>query len=199
MKKCRLLILLMGLALFVPGCGFDDSEDSTVVVIEATPTPEPTPTPAVTPTPAATPTPAPVIEQTASGVNIEKREGTYVAAAPLNLRADCSAEAELVGSVPEGTELTSTGAVITAVVSNPNAIGYASLSAVNDTVKTVLVNGVAPSEETVLSGDYQIQRPFVFVTKTDTALSEAAQQFFDFALSADASDVIADAGAVPLV
>ena len=109
MKKCRLLILLMGLALFVPGCGFDDSEDSTVVVIEATPTPEPTPTPAVTPTPAATPTPAPVIEQTASGVNIEKREGTYVAAAPLNLRADCSAEAELVGSVPEGTELTSTG------------------------------------------------------------------------------------------
>ena len=96
-------------------------------------------------------------------------------------------------------ELTSTGAVITAVVSNPNAIGYASLSAVNDTVKTVLVNGVAPSEETVLSGDYQIQRPFVFVTKSDSALSESAQQFFDFALSTDASDIIADAGAVPLV
>ncbi|HIS14089.1 MAG TPA: phosphate ABC transporter substrate-binding protein [Candidatus Ornithospirochaeta stercorigallinarum] len=96
-------------------------------------------------------------------------------------------------------ELTSTGAVITAVVSNPNAIGYASLSAVDETVKTVLVDGVAPSEETVLSGEYQIQRPFVFVTKTDTPLSEAAQQFFDFALSTDASDVIADAGAVPLV
>ena len=96
-------------------------------------------------------------------------------------------------------ELTSTGAVITAVVSNPNAIGYASLSAVDETVKTVLVDGVAPSEETVLSGEYQIQRPFVFVTKTDTPLSESAQQFFDFALSTDASDVIADSGAVPLV
>lgn len=96
-------------------------------------------------------------------------------------------------------ELTSTGAVITAVLSNPNAIGYASLSAVDDTIKTVLVDGVAPSEETVLSGEYQIQRPFVFVTKADAELSEAAQQFFDFALSTDASDIIADAGAVPLV
>ena len=74
MKKWRLLILLMGLALFVPGCGFaDGGEDSTVVVIKATPTPEPTPTPAATPTPEATPTPAPVYEQTASGVNIEKK------------------------------------------------------------------------------------------------------------------------------
>lgn len=109
MKKYGLLMLLLGFALAVPGCGFDDSEDSTVVVIEATPTPEPTPTPAVTPTPAATPTPVPVIEQTASGVNIEKREGTYYATADLNLRADCSADAELVGSVPAGTELQSTG------------------------------------------------------------------------------------------
>lgn len=96
-------------------------------------------------------------------------------------------------------ELTSTGAVITAVASNPNAIGYASLSSVSDSVKTLLVNGVAPSEETVLSGDYQIQRPFVFVTRTGVELSEAAQSFFDFAISADASDIIADAGAVPLV
>lgn len=109
MKKRGLLMLLLGLALFVPGCGFDDSEDSTVVVIEATPTPEPTPTPAVTPTPAATPTPVPVISQTASGVNIEKREGTYYATADLNLRADCSTESELVGSVTAGTALESTG------------------------------------------------------------------------------------------
>ncbi len=96
-------------------------------------------------------------------------------------------------------ELTSTGAVITAVSSNPSAIGYASLSAVSDQVKTLLVNGVAPSEETVLSGDYKIQRPFVFVTNNATELSEAAQDFFNFAISADASDIIADAGAVPLV
>ena len=95
-------------------------------------------------------------------------------------------------------ELTSTGAVIAAVASNPNAIGYASLSAVDDQVKTVTVEGVAPSEATVQDGSYQIQRPFVFVTKEGAELSDAAQAFIDFALSDDAEQLIIDAGAVPL-
>ena len=95
-------------------------------------------------------------------------------------------------------ELTSTGAVIAAVASNPNAIGYASLSAVDDQVKTVTVEGVAPSEATVQDGSYQIQRPFVFVTKAGAELSDAAQAFIDFALSDDAEQLIIDAGAVPL-
>lgn len=110
MKKWRLLILLMGLALFAPGCGFDDGgEDSTVVVIKATPTPEPTPTPVATPTPEVTPTPAPVYEQTASGVNIEKKEGTYYATADVNLRVDCSTEVDYIQGVAAGTELKGTG------------------------------------------------------------------------------------------
>ncbi len=64
-------------------------------------------------------------------------------------------------------ELTSTGGVIEAVAGNPNAIGYASLSAVEgkDTVKAVTVGGVACTEATVLDGSYAIQRPFVLVTK----------------------------------
>ena len=97
-------------------------------------------------------------------------------------------------------ESTSTGAVIANVSSNANAIGYASLSAVenDDTVKIVTVDGVAPSEETVLDGSYQIQRPFVFVTKEGVTLSEAAQAFFDFATSADANEIIRGAGAVPV-
>ena len=97
-------------------------------------------------------------------------------------------------------ESTSTGAVIANVSSNVNAIGYASLSAVenDETVKVVTVDGVAPSEETVLDGSYKIQRPFVFVTKDGTALSEAAQAFFNFATSADANDIIRGAGAVPV-
>ena len=61
-------------------------------------------------------------------------------------------------------EYSSTGDVIGNVASNPNAIGYASLSAVDETVTAVQVNGVAPSEETVLDGTYEIQRPFVIVT-----------------------------------
>lgn len=93
-------------------------------------------------------------------------------------------------------EYSSTGDVIGNVASNPNAIGYASLSAVDDTVKAVKVNGVAPSEDTVKDGTYEIQRPFVMVTKDGAELSEAAQAFLEFAMSEDAADIIAAAGAV---
>ena len=97
-------------------------------------------------------------------------------------------------------ELTSTGAVIEAVKNNPQAIGYASLSAVEgkDGIKAITVNGVACTEETVLDGTYEIQRPFVMVTKEGQELSPAAQAYFDWAISADASDLIRSAGAVPV-
>lgn len=95
-------------------------------------------------------------------------------------------------------ELTATGAVISAVEANPLAIGYASLSAVGDTVKMVTVGGVECSEETVKDGSYEVQRPFVFVTNKSVTLSEQAQAFFDFATSTDAADLIRAAGAVPV-
>ena len=95
-------------------------------------------------------------------------------------------------------ELTATGAVISAVEANPLAIGYASLSAVGDTVKMVTVGGVECSEDTVKDGSYEVQRPFVFVTNKSVTLSEQAQAFFDFATSADAADLIRTAGAVPV-
>jgi len=95
-------------------------------------------------------------------------------------------------------ELTATGAVISAVEANPLAIGYASLSAVGETVKMATVGGVACSEETVKDGSYEVQRPFVFVTNKSVTLSEQAQAFFDFATSADAADLIRTAGAVPV-
>ena len=95
-------------------------------------------------------------------------------------------------------ELTSTGDVITTVASNPNAIGYASLASVKDTVKALSIDGVTPSEETVKDGSYAVQRPFVLVTKSGTALSESAQKFFDYATSEAAGDIISGAGAVPV-
>ncbi len=95
-------------------------------------------------------------------------------------------------------ELTSTGDVITTVAGNPNAIGYASLASVKDTVKALSVNGVAPSEATVSDGSYEVQRPFVLVTKDGVELSKAAQLFFDYATSKDAADIISAAGAVPV-
>lgn len=97
-------------------------------------------------------------------------------------------------------ELTSTGAVIEAVAGNPNAIGYASLSAVEGktAVKTVTVEGVACTEDTVLDGSYAIQRPFLLVTREGAALSPQAQAWFDFATSSAANDLIRAAGAVPV-
>ena len=95
-------------------------------------------------------------------------------------------------------ELTSTGDVITTVSQNPDAIGYASLASVKNTVKVLNVDGVTPTEETVKNGSYKIQRPFVLVTKSGVTLSDAAQAFFDYATSAKASEIIAAAGATPV-
>lgn len=94
-------------------------------------------------------------------------------------------------------ELTSTGDVITTVASNPNAIGYASLASVKDTVKAVKIDGVTASEETIKNGTYVVQRPFVLVTKTDVTLSESAQSFFNFITSEAAQGIIIEAGVVP--
>ena len=93
-------------------------------------------------------------------------------------------------------ELTSTGDVINTMSQNPDAIGYASLSAVGDSVKALTVGGVEATEATVKDGSYVVQRPFVLVTKEGTKLSPAAQAFFDYALSTDAASIIAAAGAV---
>ena len=93
-------------------------------------------------------------------------------------------------------ELTSTGDVINTVSQNPNAIGYASLSAVGESVKVLAVGGVKASEATVKDGSYVVQRSFVLVTKEGTELSPAAQAFFDYAISPEVADIIANAGAV---
>ena len=96
-------------------------------------------------------------------------------------------------------ELTSTGDVIQTVSGNENAIGYASLASVKDSVKVLKVEGVTPSKDTIQNGSYKIQRDFVLVTKKDGKLSDEAQKFFDFATSAKADDLIEKAGAIPVI
>ena len=93
-------------------------------------------------------------------------------------------------------ELTSTGDVIQTVAGNPNAIGYASLADLNDSVKAIKVGGVAPTEDTVKDGSYKIQRNFNLITKNGTKLSDAAQAFFDYCTGSDAGQYISKAGAV---
>ncbi|MFB0919624.1 MAG: phosphate ABC transporter substrate-binding protein [Oscillospiraceae bacterium] len=94
-------------------------------------------------------------------------------------------------------ELTSTGAVIAAVASNENAFGYASLSAVDETVVKVKVGGVECTEATVLDGSYKLQRNFNMLTKQGTELSAAAKAFIEYAKSAEAAPIIEKAGAIP--
>ena len=95
-------------------------------------------------------------------------------------------------------ELTSTGDVITTVSQNPSAIGYASLASISDSVKAITVEGVEATEDTVRDGSYKIQRPFVLVTKDGEELSPQAQAFYDYAMSSDVADLIAQAGAVAI-
>ena len=110
-----------------------------------------------------------------------------------------SAFEEIVGVEGEcayTNEYGSTGDVIGNVAGNANAIGYASLSAVDDSVKAVAVGGVTPTEATVKDGSYAIQRPFLMVTKDGVELSPAAQAFLEYATSPDVAEYIAAAGAV---
>lgn len=95
-------------------------------------------------------------------------------------------------------ELTSNGAILTAVAENPNAIGYVSLSSVEENVKALSVGGVVPSEATIKDGSYAVQRPFVLVTKEGVALTETAQEFFDFITSPAVNEIISAAGVVPV-
>ena len=90
-------------------------------------------------------------------------------------------------------ELTATGAVISAVEANPLAIGYASLSAVGDTVKMVTVGGVECSEETVKDGSYVLSRPFNIVTNGD-ATDPVAVDFIAYCLSKDGQAIATDNG-----
>lgn len=82
------------------------------------------------------------------------------------------------------------------VSGDENAIGYASLGSLNDSVKAVKIDGAEATTENVLDGSYTISRPFNVATKGD--LSEAAQDFMNYILSADGQQVVADNGYIPV-
>ena len=87
--------------------------------------------------------------------------------------------------------------MITTVSQNPDAIGYASVASVKESVKALSVNGVVATNETIKDGSYVVQRPFVLVTKADAELNKTAQAFYDYIISANANEIIISAGVVP--
>mgnify|MGYP001115808058 FL=1 len=93
--------------------------------------------------------------------------------------------------------LPGTGQVRAVVAQVEGAIGYISLGFVNDEVKPVAIDGVEPSEETVVSGAYPIQRTLHFFTKGE--VSEAANAYIEYVLSPEVQDVIVrEAGFIPI-
>ncbi|MEI6102149.1 MAG: substrate-binding domain-containing protein, partial [Eubacteriales bacterium] len=93
-------------------------------------------------------------------------------------------------------ELTESGAVITAVASTENAIGYVSLDLVTDKVKAVTLDSVKAGKDTVLAGTYLLQRPFIMATKGEKASNPAAQAFLDYTLSDEGRAVIEKVGLI---
>lgn len=82
------------------------------------------------------------------------------------------------------------------VQGDENAIGYASLGSMSDSVKAVKIDGAEATTENVLNGSYKISRPFNVATKSD--LSAAAQDFLNYILSADGQKIISDNGYIPV-
>ncbi|MDY5869945.1 MAG: phosphate ABC transporter substrate-binding protein [Lachnospiraceae bacterium] len=95
------------------------------------------------------------------------------------------------------SELDSTGAVIAKIASTPGAIGYASLDAVNDTVKAVALEGVEPTVENIKAGNYFLSRPFVMATKGEIKEQSAAvQELFAYLASDEGKEVIKGVGLI---
>ena len=94
-------------------------------------------------------------------------------------------------------ELDSTGGVLAKVAATPGAIGYVSLDVVDDTIQTVSLDGVEPTEENILAGDYLLSRPFVMATNGEiSGQNELVQTWFDYVNSEDGKNVISSVGLI---
>ena len=90
----------------------------------------------------------------------------------------------------------STNVMMTTVAGNEAAIGYSSMGSLNETVKALQVDGVEATVENIKSGDYKVARPFNIATKGE--VSESAQDFISYILSAEGQVVVAENGYIPL-
>ena len=103
---------------------------------------------------------------------------------------------EIDGTTKDALVQGSSGAVLQTVATTPNTIGYVSLGSLADTVKALNVENFAPTTETVLSGEYKISRPFLYAAGGE--LSEAAQKYIDFVMSAEGQKIVEESGFIPV-
>ena len=114
--------------------------------------------------------------------------GAFVELMGVEVKAEDGSKTDM--TTEEAVIANSTDVVMQNVASDPNAIGYISLGSLNETVKAVSVDGVAPSVETVADGSYKVARPFYIATKGEPG--ELAADFIAFILSAEGQAVVGE-------
>jgi phosphate transport system substrate-binding protein len=140
-----------------------------------------------------TPTPETPAEQKIDVISREEGSGTRGAFIELFGIEQKDASGKKIDMTVDSAEInSSTSVVITTVAGDPAAIGYISLGSLNDTVKAVSIDGVAPSAAAVKDGTYKIARPFNIATKGE--VSAVAQDFINFILSDEGQAVVENHG-----
>ena len=130
-------------------------------------------------------------------VSREEGSGTRGAFIELTGVEEKNADGVKVDSTTEEAVVTnSTNVMMTTVAGDESAIGYISLGSLNDTVKALQIDGVDATVENIKNGTYTLARPFNIATKK--GLSEVAQDFVNYILSAEGQQVIADNKYIPL-
>ena len=194
------MLLIAGLA----GCAPSASEPTSAPTQAATEAPAADPT-TEAPEADATEAPAEATEEPASDfdssrtINVISREdgsgtrGAFIELMGVEVKDEAGNKTDM--TTEEAVIVSKTDVMLTSVAGDPYAIGYVSMGSLNDTVKALEIDGAAATVENVKSGDYAVSRPFMIATKAD--ISEVAQDFINFILSAEGQAVVAD-GYIPV-
>ena len=186
-KKTVSLLMTMALtAAMLAGCGSSETADNTAA---ADTTAEAEDTAAVADTATAD-------FDTEEDISVYSREdgsGTRGAFIELFGVEEKDANGEKIDNTTEDATITNnTSVMMTGVAGDDYAIGYVSVGSLNDTVKALKIDGVEPTVENIKSDSYKVYRPFNIATKGE--VSEAAQDFIDYILSAEGQQIVSDEG-----
>ena len=190
-KKTVSLLMTMALtAAMLVGCGSSETADTTAAA-DTTAEAEDT---------AAAADTATADFDTDEDISVYSREdgsGTRGAFIELFGVEEKDANGEKIDNTTEDATITNnTSVMMTGVAGDDYAIGYVSLGSLNDTVKALKIDGVEPTVENIKSDSYKVYRPFNIATKGE--VSEAAQDFIDYILSAEGQQIVSDEGYITI-
>jgi len=189
-KKRIISLLIIGALAIAMFAGCTNDNQSEQPEAEQTPAAEASPTP--DPTPESTPEPAFDFNSNREIIVVSREDGSGTRGAFVELTGVQVSDGDTTTDMtsPEAVIGNGTNAIMTNVAGDTFAIGYISTGSVNDTIKTVKIDGVEPTPANILAGSYGIARPFIIVTGNE--LTPVAQDFVNFIMSREGQAVIAD-------